>query len=150
MQLVISEVSAGLSPRVRGKRNGSRRADRCAGSIPACAGETSPGIVGKTNAKVYPRVCGGNERGVMEDVRAAGLSPRVRGKLSDASRDTILVRSIPACAGETVVAISPYGLREVYPRVCGGNPGITRASSRGLGLSPRVRGKRRPPPPMLE
>ena len=49
-------------------------------------------------------------------------------------------RSIPACAGEPIVRMSPSVQKEVYPRVCGGTHGELRRVRPVLGLSPRVRG----------
>ena len=53
-------TTAGLSPRVRGKRRAGLGVARRMGSIPACAGETGWGIGLATVFVVYPRVCGGN------------------------------------------------------------------------------------------
>ncbi len=53
------DSECGLSPRVRGNRQGRVAAIRCRRSIPACAGESPPlGTVG-VGTRVYPRVCGG-------------------------------------------------------------------------------------------
>ena len=59
---------------------------------------------------------------VINDSGAAGLSPRVRGKLCRAMMPAIAPRSIPACAGEAAAARAPQPGIEVYPRVCGGSP----------------------------
>ena len=72
---------AGLSPRVRGNRQRSRHHLLGQRSIPACAGEPTPGRRMKTAIRVYPRVCGGT-RLVANRVNChTGLSPRVRGNL---------------------------------------------------------------------
>ena len=52
-------ASAGLSPRVRGNPDGTRRADNRWGSIPACAGEPTCSGSPSWAGRVYPRVCGG-------------------------------------------------------------------------------------------
>ena len=72
-----------------------------------------------------------------------GLSPRVRGNRIAVSKDSIRLRSIPACAGEPIAKLMDAHLNAVYPRVCGGTvvkrgPGTLRR-----GLSPRVRGNHR-------
>ena len=92
----------GLSPRVRGNRQGNVRvrsnrgsipacagepgSRRCGGehtgSIPACAGEPVPQGTYQTISSVYPRVCGGTKRGDGETWYSYGLSPRVRGNPS--------------------------------------------------------------------
>ena len=48
--------------------------------------------------------------------------------------------SIPACAGEPLLAFRLLRLVLVYPRVCGGTPMPRFCASRTSGLSPRVRG----------
>ncbi len=72
-----------------------------------------------------------------------GLSPRVRGNLTELSRRDAATRSIPACAGEP----PRRGLRRrvpaVYPRVCGGTPPVHVHDAAADGLSPRVRGNRK-------
>ncbi len=107
-------------------------------------------------------MCGGNFCQQCRDLRKCGLSPRVRGKPYQTRSGTSEGRSIPACAGETHPIPPVYGLRQVYPRVCGGNsyPSCLRTChqvyprvcggnchmptgpSIYTGLSPRVRGKR--------
>ena len=72
--------STGLSPRVRGNRNGQNASGGLPGSIPACAGE--------------PTALGAAAFTVM------GLSPRVRGNRLLAGLGDQADRSIPACAGE--------------------------------------------------
>ena len=50
-----------------------------------------------------------------------GLSPRGRGKHNDAIGLAEIGRSIPAWAGETATIFARVRVREVYPRVGGGN-----------------------------
>ena len=69
-----------------------------------------------------------------------GLSPRVRGNHQGWHRLAHRLGSIPACAGQPLLAARP-GLRpRVYPRVCGATLRMTALPNRGWGLSPRVRG----------
>ena len=78
----------------------------------------------------------------MDDDRCPGLSPRVRGNPNTEYRISIVVGSIPACAGEPgVKGQELVGIR-VYPRVCGGTAGGVFAAAPAGGLSPRVRGNR--------
>ena len=140
----IGEVAQqGLSPRVRGKRRAHKIITGKTGSIPACAGETPWPAIGGGGPMVYPRVCGGNCRRPLIACRRPGLSPRVRGKPARASGFPAGIRSIPACAGETVSVIRHGRVTRVYPRVCGGNCPPSRVSLALQGLSPRVRGKRK-------
>ena len=114
----------GLSPLVRGKRVGVGKFSERAGSIPACAGETSPPRDYSGEPMVYPRLCGGNGGPVDFQLFAGGLSPLVRGKQNSQADLRSSFGSIPACAGETL----PRGrlrIRQwVYPRLCGGNTNL--------------------------
>ena len=69
-----------------------------------------------------------------------GLSPRVRGDPSMSCGDTIILRSIPACAGGPVRYRPREACYRVYPRVCGGTLMRACGDRRDWGLSPRVRG----------
>ena len=134
-------LKAGLSPRVRGKRFSFPAIQPSSRSIPACAGEArNQGHRYHLN-KVYPRVCGGSEGLVCPYPDAAGLSPRVRGKLGVGQRIGYPEGSIPACAGEARHQPPPDGYESVYPRVCGGSVGGSDGVNGVAGLSPRVRGK---------
>ena len=139
--LDANSANDGLSPRVRGKHPSPSAALRCARSIPACAGEARQAAGVADAMVVYPRVCGGSLGPHAATMRAAGLSPRVRGKPAAARAALLRLRSIPACAGEAVIGLGIKRGVEVYPRVCGGSAGLTMASTCARGLSPRVRGK---------
>ena len=131
---------SGLSPRVRGNRRiagpelGRRR------SIPACAGEPQPGGARAGEIAVYPRVCGGTVLLHQQRDAVRGLSPRVRGNLTNQMRSVSHPRSIPACAGEPPLDAADWGDGEVYPRVCGGTRQPRECRLLDEGLSPRVRG----------
>ena len=147
---VISQIAArtfqGLSPRVRGNRQSSVSLDDEEGSIPACAGEPRSSPRSSTSSRVYPRVCGGTPPARGRDLACTGLSPRVRGNRGRDSPLTVRERSIPACAGEPARRTPPRTSSRVYPRVCGGTALRCERSTRRTGLSPRVRGNRRPRP----
>ena len=131
----------GLSPRVRGKPCSSASRYGTPRSIPACAGETCCWPVAQWSARVYPRVCGGNNELGLQLRHLRGLSPRVRGKRRWPAWGACQTRSIPACAGETETECETDDHRKVYPRVCGGNRLFPEFPQAGHGLSPRVRGK---------
>ena len=131
----------GLSPRVRGKLIGRFRRIPQPRSIPACAGEAVDSGFGGGHHRVYPRVCGGSPRKRQVYYWAAGLSPRVRGKLVAHKRYPSSMRSIPACAGEARCPYQRLSGVGVYPRVCGGSLGAGHRVASSQGLSPRVRGK---------
>ena len=137
---VISCSREGLSPRVRG--NLQRGLDKSGDfrSIPACAGEPSARKRRTWAQTVYPRVCGGTTVWAALVAYVIGLSPRVRGNLACTSSCSMVLGSIPACAGEP--SCKNAGLRRptVYPRVCGGTQWARVGAAPDTGLSPRVRG----------
>ncbi len=135
----------GLSPRVRGSRYQRAASRDPIGSIPACAGEPQTVRVSTSMTRVYPRVCGGAFLRDMEPLLDEGLSPRVRGSQERRSRACPWRGSIPACAGEPTVGAVTFRFHGVYPRVCGGAAVAGDAVDTDSGLSPRVRGSRRPP-----
>ena len=130
----------GLSPRVRGNPFAPGSCGRYERSIPACAGEPSliPQMI--SEARVYPRVCGGTATILPSSARQNGLSPRVRGNPSGRFAPTAAQRSIPACAGEPEDDRQSGDDPEVYPRVCGGTHRKNQRKIKARGLSPRVRG----------
>ena len=116
----IGASAKGLSPRVRGNHTVVSRQIKGTRSIPARAGEPST-LAGRSTARrVYPRACGGTDLHYDQRRYPPGLSPRVRGNRRRGVVGRLLLRSIPARAGE------PCGLaclairRWVYPRACGG------------------------------
>ena len=88
-------------------------------------------------------MCGGTWTACWSYLRAAGLSPRVRGNPTLATCRAGVQRSIPACAGEPTAWSITCALETVYPRVCGGTIDLIRATGDTVGLSPRVRGNLR-------
>ena len=141
LQLGLAEHStAGLSPHVRGNLGRGRPDPDRSGSIPACAGEPSPTPRGSPTSWVYPRMCGGTSGGSCPHGSPWGLSPLVRGNLSDAPALPLISGSIPACAGEPASSRSPASTRRVYPRMCGGTGFLTFPGLNPTGLSPHVRG----------
>ena len=132
----------GLSPRVRGNPITAQPPTIYTGSIPAGAGEPDAEAVEEPVSEVYPRGCGGTAATNSKASPSAGLSPRVRGNLSDNVTGLVRSGSIPAGAGEPHHA----GLHDVrcrvYPRGCGGTHSRDRPVAPIRGLSPRVRGNR--------
>ncbi len=130
----------GLSPRVRGNRDRLGVALLPLGSIPACAGEPRTVNHCLTEARVYPRVCGGTTTRPPPTSPVRGLSPRVRGNRRRKAPAQNRSGSIPACAGEPRTPCCIGRRRRVYPRVCGGTFLRFSIASMRAGLSPRVRG----------
>ena len=130
----------GLSPRVRGNHADGLRAGLERGSIPASAGEPGRRSRVATTVGVYPRECGGTKAPRLRTLLAAGLSPRVRGNPERYPDADVVLRSIPASAGEPPQSSQSPRKSRVYPRECGGTRMMSEKSSSSLGLSPRVRG----------
>ena len=72
-----------------------------------------------------------------------GSSPRVRGKLHLLRCRRVGEGLIPACAGKTRCPATGCRSRRAHPRVCGENRRAPCLTGRGVGSSPRVRGKPR-------
>ena len=135
-----STADLGLSPRVRGNPMGYLGNLRSQRSIPACAGEPRGWQTRLLLLRVYPRVCGGTWGQCVCRPCCYGLSPRVRGNLQHGWLVAVPARSIPACAGEPLLASLLALCQWVYPRVCGGTRKTGRQQVLFKGLSPRVRG----------
>ena len=73
-----------------------------------------------------------------------GRSPRTRGRLTAIVPSDAEVRSIPAYAGETAGRGTLRSRAQVDPRVRGGDCRIGSCRARGLGRSPRTRGRPKP------
>ena len=115
-------------------------------SIPAPAGEPVVLNALLQMLEVYPRACGGTF-GEPERIRyTRGLSPRLRGNRDPVLPVEIVVRSIPAPAGEPEAVGQTSVPRAVYPRACGGTGNLATLALGLLGLSPRLRGNPLPHP----
>ena len=119
-------LSAGSSPRGRGKLHDARQEGNRAGLIPAWAGKTRALDASPVSLAAHPRVGGENQTRTARPSLTRGSSPRGRGK-------------------PTVSEIGA-GKKMAHPRVGGENLfDKTHVTSR-RGSSPRGRGKRRGPP----
>ena len=136
----LRKVFLGLSPRGRGNRQAERCQRASYGSIPAWAGEPFLPREPSTTHKVYPRVGGGTCLSPAEHHKYKGLSPRGRGNPRGSFISHVLIRSIPAWAGEPSNATWSLCPRRVYPRVGGGTFEQENQQTIAVGLSPRGRG----------
>ena len=114
------KASIGLSPRLRGNLYQTPLTRILPGSIPAPAGEPASKSSVCIRNWVYPRACGGTTFPSPSLPPPCGLSPRLRGNQLFIRNDGHTAGSIPAPAGEPVTSPPYWGLREVYPRACGG------------------------------
>ena len=116
------------------------------GIIPACAGKPICWQAPACRSRDYPRVCGEATAACQVSCHFPGLSPRVRGSLSLPSAAPFHPGIIPACAGKPRSPRASPPARRDYPRVCGEAMTTDLIIQLVLGLSPRVRGSRRPAP----
>ena len=129
----------GLSPRGRGNPGLLQGVGDDGRSIPAWAGEPLYLYNYVCKQRVYPRVGGGTSIHSADDVSQVGLSPRGRGNREFQGRRLILLRSIPAWAGEPVSIAPMMSVKSVYPRVGGGTANF-RPPSDPVAVYPRVGG----------
>ena len=120
------------------------------GSIPAGAGEPTPGWPWTRCGAVYPRWRGGTPKAVNGDVASVGLSPLARGNREKLLGDLDAGGSIPAGAGEPCVHGSAITAVAVYPRWRGGTANTPRSRPYHAGLSPLARGNPRATRPAIE
>ena len=133
-------VSRGLSPPTRGNQGGSCRAIYAKRSIPAHAGEPAHDSFPEYPRAVYPRPRGGTRYALAWTSTWWGLSPPTRGNLNGNGRTRVVVRSIPAHAGEPEGAAHGHPQPAVYPRPRGGTASLQRSAAHAVGLSPPTRG----------
>ena len=96
-----TDIERVSSPRVRGTRRAIAGIGARARFIPACAGNTPMRCRMCRSWPVHPRVCGEHPGSGKSSALLYGSSPRVRGTLSPLTRLRLIVRFIPACAGNT-------------------------------------------------
>ena len=133
---------SGSSPRMRGKHDRYGHAVAQRRIIPAHAGQTALSSSSLVNATDHPRACGANGGLPMAFSWLTGSSPRMRGKRVEPVCDGAEVRIIPAHAGQTAPNRQDACPCPDHPRACGANRRYGRFSTRPVGSSPRMRGKR--------
>ncbi len=132
----------GPSPRARGSRRPAHRGVAHGRSIPACAGLTTGSIPGCPPPAVHPRVRGAHALCAHLTVVLPGPSPRARGSRAGGRLRSPGPRSIPACAGLTVVTVRCVRGAAVHPRVRGAHSPWPLTPHSMYGPSPRARGSR--------
>ena len=133
-------VINGSSPRVRGTGLPIRGRVRSLRFIPARAGNGFIRANEDSTTAVHPRACGERFSASTLGLSAYGSSPRVRGTDPLLSPASVLMRFIPARAGNggpNPNASSPIA---VHPRACGERWPRHQGSWLHGGSSPRVRG----------
>ena len=137
----IARSTAGSSPRMRGKRLRGQDPRHTVRIIPAHAGQTKPSSNAQQTTADHPRACGANVLTLHLHHAASGSSPRMRGKLTLTSSMVMLMRIIPAHAGQTDPWCIHRRCSPDHPRACGANISLMTGMSIRNGSSPRMRGK---------
>ena len=130
-----------VHPRVRGEHpNICERYAKIFGPSPRARGTLVLLCNTGRNYTVHPRVRGEHDLSLTPDESAFGPSPRARGTRAWPLAQLRVLRSIPACAGNTPLAAPTCGPASVHPRVRGEHALIRCAIRRVDGPSPRARG----------
>ena len=135
----------GLPPRVRGNPMKCRPCRKARRPTPARAGQPDEVAVYKKVVAAYPRACGATADRVASVGNAMGLPPRVRGNRVPPAVLVDRDGPTPARAGQPPGPTARRRASEAYPRACGATSPRRRATTRRLGLPPRVRGNQRRP-----
>ncbi len=109
----------GSSPRARGTLPDLVLVETCDRFIPACAGNTSRRRSARRSATVHPRVRGEHWLAERPPMTRVGSSPRARGTRRAQTHAQVIMRFIPACAGNTRGSCRGTRTRAVHPRVRG-------------------------------
>ena len=109
-------INLGLSPLVRGTHPLSKAQPVYVRFIPAGAGNTIGGNAAREIEAVYPRWRGEHADSLYFSKRRAGLSPLARGTRVSRQFHGLLLRFIPAGAGNTYQEQKKTLLIWVYPR----------------------------------
>ena len=137
---ILSSISWGSSPRMRGTPWSPRQSPVPYGIIPAYAGNTIIPECNKIPERDHPRVCGEHRTNATGADDQKGSSPRMRGTLPRGGLVAGDEGIIPAYAGNTHPAFATCGPNRDHPRVCGEH-WVSRASTPSMrGSSPRMRG----------
>ena len=99
---VITIMSIGSSPRMRGAQRIQARPGPVVGIIPAYAGSTPSDMSRIVLTGDHPRVCGEHNKNRFYKLVTAGSSPRMRGALFIITDKGGIEGIIPAYAGSTV------------------------------------------------
>ena len=117
--LTISTDEQGSPPLARGIQGGAE-IDAHGGRItPACAGNTYSILVSNDNDLDHPRLRGEYQRRLYLLYYEKGSPPLARGILVVDENTGIAYRITPACAGNTLSALTNFALIRDHPRLRG-------------------------------
>ena len=137
---VHADLRGGSSPRARGTASRWRNPGNSTRFIPACAGNGWTTSRGSCSKPVHPRVRGERAGRNVEETPELGSSPRARGTAATLARLGLVLRFIPACAGNGDVHRRRRAAARVHPRVRGERSAERCGARRNHGSSPRARG----------
>ena len=137
---MIRLMTDGPSPRARGAAPAVAGGRAAAGTIPACAGSSTPTSRTSSPHQDHPRVRGEQEAGDLDGGALVGPSPRARGAGSCCAVGAPCCGTIPACAGSRLGSTARTVNARDHPRVRGEQPGTSIPAAKRAGPSPRARG----------
>ena len=108
--------------------------------IPAPAGNTVWPLGAKIGPTVHPRACGEHYQAAGRERDNVGSSPRLRGTLARLKLRALVMRFIPAPAGNTRLHPTRFKRPTVHPRACGEHHLRRCPAPSPRGSSPRLRG----------
>ena len=143
-------LAFGSSPRMRGTPAHRGDQDGQKRIIPAHAGNSRSSVTPPSTDTDHPRACGELSTVIGWTGPLVGSSPRMRGTLHPPELDELIVRIIPAHAGNS--SSRPMASRRPtdHPRACGELIPRRRLSSVSSGSSPRMRGTHSQPLPRVQ
>ena len=113
------------------------------GITPAYAGKRDKRIFAGIQCRDHPRVCGEKCRNILPVSLGQGSPPRMRGKATTQSENTVPSGITPAYAGKRSFCASMSEARRDHPRVCGEKEECKGCWVFTAGSPPRMRGKGR-------
>jgi len=139
-------IRVGSSPRARGTGHARRNGPVSGRFIPASAGNGSLVSPEYSHSAVHPRERGERAISSAPGQSIAGSSPRARGTVSTPRLALVVLRFIPASAGNGTVCAPQPAFSTVHPRERGERIASSRPAFTGCGSSPRARGTGRRTP----
>ena len=135
-----SRPRVGSSPRTRGTRQFPVFGFGQFRFIPAHAGNTLSYQHERPEQPVHPRARGEHTPDPARINATHGSSPRTRGTPLPSKQHDVVLRFIPAHAGNTRTGRTTSAIRPVHPRARGEHIFFLRMASASFGSSPRTRG----------
>ena len=130
----------GSSPLARGTLTDRYTPTTIIRFIPACAGNSQDQEGAPLYRSVHPRLRGELTQRVLITINRSGSSPLARGTQFLALFRRVLVRFIPACAGNSKATIQNINTPKVHPRLRGELCLLKNITSVLIGSSPLARG----------